>query len=70
MGVSVNDPYKGGYITDHYGRQEGVEAIQIEMAQRVYMDERDPAGGPRHARFAQSRAMLARVLGGLADALR
>jgi N-formylglutamate amidohydrolase len=70
MGVAVNDPYKGGYITDHYGRLDGVEAIQIEMAQRVYMDETDAPGGPRHPRFAPARAMLGRVLGGLADALR
>lgn len=70
MGVSVNDPYKGGYITDYYGRMEGVEAIQIEMAQRVYMDETDPPGGPRHPRFSQARSMLGRVLGGLAGALR
>jgi N-formylglutamate deformylase len=67
--VSVNVPYKGGYITDHYGRQDGVEAIQIEMAQRVYMDEADPAGGPRHPHFAVARAMLQRVLSRLRDVL-
>jgi N-formylglutamate deformylase len=63
MRVAVNDPYKGGYITDHYGRQDGVHAIQIEMVQRVYMDEDDPPGGPQHPRFAQARQMLRRVLG-------
>lgn len=68
--VALNTPYKGGYITDHYGRQDGVEAIQIEMAQRVYMDEADPAGGPGHPRFAQARRMLRRVLAQLAEALR
>lgn len=64
--VSVNAPYKGGYITDHYGRQDGVEAIQVEMAQRVYMDEDDPAGGPGHPRFGAARSMLERVLARLA----
>lgn len=68
--VAVNDPYKGGYITEHYGRRDGVEAIQIEMAQRVYMDETDPAGGPAHPRFARASDMLRRVLSGVADALR
>jgi N-formylglutamate deformylase len=67
--VAINNPYKGGYITDHYGRQEGIEAIQIEMAQRVYMDEGDPAGGPEHPRFATTQAMLRRVFARLLEAL-
>lgn len=69
LGVAVNAPYKGGYITDHYGRQDGVEAIQIEMAQRVYMDESDPPGGPDHPRFATARQQLRRVLARLAERL-
>lgn len=64
--VSLNDPYKGGYITDHYGRLPGVEAIQIEMCQRVYMDETDPAGGPSHPRFGLARLILTRVFTALA----
>lgn len=64
--VSVNDPYKGGYITDHYGRMEGVESIQIEMCQRVYMDESDPGGGPEHPRFGVARLALQRVFTTLA----
>ena len=36
-----NDPYAGGYITRHYGRpREGVQALQIEVARDLYMDER------------------------------
>lgn len=69
LSVSLNDPYKGGYITDHYGSQEDVDAIQIEMAQRVYMDEADPESGPDHPRFARAKRMLQRVLSGLAGAL-
>jgi N-formylglutamate deformylase len=67
--VAVNAPYKGGYITDHYGRQDGVEAIQVEMAQRAYMDEDDPAGGPEHPRFDSTRQMLRRVLGRLVEVM-
>jgi len=64
--VSLNDPYKGGYITDHYGRLPGVEAIQIEMCQRVYMDEDDPDNGTRHPRFGLARLTLTRVFTALA----
>ncbi len=36
----VNGRFKGGYITRHYGRPaEGVEAVQLELAQLNYMDE-------------------------------
>lgn len=35
-----NGRFKGGYITRHYGRPaEGVEAVQLELAQCNYMDE-------------------------------
>jgi len=38
--VAHDDPYKGGFSTGHYGRpEEGVHAIQIELARRLYMDE-------------------------------
>jgi len=38
--VRRNDPYAGGYVTRHYGApREGVHALQIEIARRLYMDE-------------------------------
>lgn len=39
----VNGRFKGGWTTRHYGRpQDGVHAIQMELAQRAYMDEAAP----------------------------
>lgn len=36
----VNGRFKGGHITRHYGRPaDGVEAVQLELAQCNYMDE-------------------------------
>lgn len=41
LSVAVDDPYKGGNITAHYGRpQEAIHAIQIELNRDLYMDEK------------------------------
>lgn len=38
----VDGRFQGGYITRHYGRpEEGIDAVQLELAQRAYMDEED-----------------------------
>ena len=54
--VRHDDPYKGGFSTGHYGHPErGVHALQVELARRLYMDERslrkDPAGFARTREF-------------------
>ncbi len=37
----INDRFKGGYITRHYGRPaNNIHALQLEIAQRAYMDEK------------------------------
>jgi len=39
----VNGRFKGGWITRHYGRPSvDVHALQLEMAERAYMDEAPP----------------------------
>jgi N-formylglutamate amidohydrolase len=36
----LNGRFKGGYITRHYGDPaDGIHAVQLELAQRAYMDE-------------------------------
>jgi N-formylglutamate deformylase len=59
----ANGRFKGGHITRHYGRPaEGVDAVQLEISQRNYMDEDS---------FAWDEALASRlqvVLRGLLEA--
>jgi N-formylglutamate amidohydrolase len=63
-----NRPYKGGYITAHYGTWLGVSSLQIEMAERVYMDEEQPESLDEE-RFATARALLRDVFAESLDRL-
>ena len=65
----VDGRFKGGWITRAYGKPgEGVEAVQLELACRAYMDEpKRPAPGNwptpiDEARAAPTRATIKRVL--------
>lgn len=50
----VNGRFKGGYITRAYGRpQAGVDAVQLEIAMRSYMDESGPVPSPLDESKAQ-----------------
>lgn len=65
--VARNDPYAGGYVTRHYGRPaEGVQALQIEVARPLYMDE---SRMTKHAGFARVAADMAGLIGSLAEAV-
>jgi len=65
----VDGRFKGGWITRRYGRpEEGVHALQMELACRAYMTEPervDPTSWPTpldQSRAAATRATLGRVL--------
>ncbi len=50
----VDGRFKGGYITRHYGApHDGIHALQLEMAQSVYMQEDPPKWNAAIARPVQ-----------------
>jgi len=58
----LNGRFRGGYITRHYGKPAaGVQAIQLEMAEAIYMDESSPYGF-RADRAARVRPILRELL--------
>jgi N-formylglutamate deformylase len=62
----LNGRFKGGFITRHYGvPSAGVQVVQLEMAQRIYMDEAAPRNFDA-ARAAALVEVLRRVVGALA----
>lgn len=62
--VAHDDPYQGGYTTQHYGRPDlHVHVVQVELARRLYMDEPTLS---KNAGFDRLRAWctgLAKALG-------
>jgi N-formylglutamate deformylase len=65
---ALNGRFKGGYITRAYGRPaEGIHAIQLELSERTYMDERAPFAF-REELGRQARAPLRRMLEAALDA--
>lgn len=58
----VDGRFRGGHITRHYGRpSEGIDAIQIELAQSAYMDESEPAQWDEQ-RAKPLQALLRRIV--------
>jgi N-formylglutamate deformylase len=65
LSVRHDDPYRGGYSTQHYGAPAvGQHAIQIELNRALYMDERTLLPHPSHmARLTQLLESLVVRLG-------
>ena len=62
--VVHDEPYRGGFSTGYYGRpSEGIHAIQIELARRLYMNERTLE--PVRERFETLRKFCRTVVGAL-----
>ncbi|MBS0456362.1 MAG: N-formylglutamate deformylase [Proteobacteria bacterium] len=62
----VNGRFKGGYITRHYGNPaHGIDAVQMEISQRIYMDEDTFAWDDAKASAVQAaiRTLIAAALG-------
>ena len=53
LSVRRNDPYPGGFITEHYGRPDlNLHALQVETNRGLYMDEKTLTRGPGMAAMA------------------
>ncbi len=64
----VNGRFKGGWTTRHYGQpQNGVHAIQMELAQSSYLASEHPPFAYDPAKSARLRPVLAEILQTLAS---
>ena len=65
LGYSVtrNNPYAGGYTTDHYGRpMNNVHALQIEINRGLYMNEDHMVRSPHLPQIAHDMGLLIKRL--------
>jgi len=64
--VARNNPYSGGYVTQHYGRPaEAIHALQIEVNRGLYLDEASLRRGPGFPRLVSDMTELIRSLASL-----
>jgi N-formylglutamate deformylase len=62
FGAVLNGRFKGGYITLHHGRPaERIHAVQLELAQRTYMQE-SPRGAWDAQRAQGAAELISRLL--------
>ncbi|WP_394830896.1 N-formylglutamate amidohydrolase [Pendulispora rubella] len=62
--VRHDDPYRGGFSARHYGQpHRGLHAVQVELARRLYMDERTCArNGGFDAMRSWCRSLVAKLV--------
>jgi N-formylglutamate amidohydrolase len=65
--VTLNKPYAGGYITEHYGKpDQGIHVLQIEVDRSLYMNEETFEKSPS---FAGLQWDITRLIGMLVHEL-
>jgi N-formylglutamate amidohydrolase len=65
--VARNEPYAGGFITQHHGRPaEGTHALQLEVDRAAYLDPALRAPGPGFDKVARMIAAVSSALAGRA----
>jgi N-formylglutamate amidohydrolase len=68
--VARNNPYSGGFVTQHYGRPaEASHALQIELNRALYLDEATLERGPGFGRLVADLGELVRAIGEIAREL-
>lgn len=69
LGLVLDGRFRGGHITRHFGRPTaGIHALQLEIAQRGYMDEASRAFDDERA--AELRRVIRRMLAAMLDSAR
>lgn len=70
--VTRNEPFAGGYCTQHFGRPlAGYHSLQIEISRSLYMDEETMERGPGLTQLRRDMALLIESFIGLeADLLK
>ena len=68
MSYVANGRFKGGWTTRHYGRPEdGLHAVQMELAQSTYLVEEAPPWRYDRLRAVRLRSHLKGILETLAE---
>ncbi|GAB4235469.1 MAG: N-formylglutamate amidohydrolase [Methyloligellaceae bacterium] len=63
--VTLNKPYAGGFITEHYGRpSQGFHSLQVEVNRALYLNE---TNFTRNRRFPRLRRDLTAFIAALTD---
>jgi N-formylglutamate deformylase len=71
LSVRHDEPYRGGWTTRHWGRPgQGIHAIQVEIARRLYMDEAALVRGSAFEPMRKFARELVAMLGREAEGLR
>ena len=66
----INGRFRGGWTTRHYGQpQHGVHAIQMELAQRTYLETESPPFDYDSHKASSLRPLLSDILHHISDTI-